>query len=166
MLFELNQKCKIEHVNTRRGKNDDSPVAIDIKFSVEDMPAKIAAAAFRAEKEKDVMESFFTNDKEKDKKFLGIGHIPIDEQWEAKHKIKISSLTSMRCTKLWKIKLKPRAKGLFDAEFQVTIEDPPQNYIDAVAKKINDFVQVKLEQDCELDLPVKKDSPEQAELPA
>jgi hypothetical protein len=155
--FEIGQQCVIEHVNVRRGKNDESEVAIDIKFSVEDLPAKAAAAALRAEHVKEVIAAFFSDGKDQEKRFLGIGAIPIDEQWEGKHKIKISSLVSMRVLKLWKVKLRPRAKGLFDGEFQVTVEQPPQNYIEAVADKLHRSVQVKLEQDVrELDLKVKK----------
>jgi len=148
-MFEISKKCTIAHVNTRRGKQDTSPVAIDIKIKAEDVSAAVAATALRADKTKEVSDAFF---KGEEQRFLGIGEIVIDEAWEGKHKLKIMSLPAMRCAKLWKIRVHPRAKGLFDVTFQVTIEEPPQNYIDAIARKINDTAMINLEQDAELDL--------------
>lgn len=174
-MFEINQQCVIEHVNVRRGKNDESEVAIDIKFSVEDLPAKAAAAALLADSVEDVIAAFFGTDADQNKRFLGMGSVPIDEESEGKHQIKISSLSRMRVVKLAKVKLLPRAKGLFDAEFRVTVEQPPENYIEAVADKIHRSVNVRLEQDVrELELAqpaadkrpgkVKKSEPHQATL--
>jgi hypothetical protein len=164
-MFEINQQCVIEHVNVRRGKNEESEVAIDIKFSIEDLPAAAAAGALLAEGgAKEIVAAFFADDKDKNKRFLGMGSVPIAQQWEGKHMLKISSLPKMRCLKVWKIKLKPRAKGLFDGEFQVTVEQPTDGYIEAVADKIHRSVKVVMEQDGELDLKPAKDEPQQGKL--
>lgn len=151
-MFELKKQCLIEHVNVRRPNNDESPVAVDIKISVEDLPVKAAAFVLRAENEKDVLAAFFSEDAEQNKRFLGLSEIPIDEAWEGRHQIKVSSLAKLRVTKLFNIKLTPRAKGLFDAVFTATVEDPPENYIDALSKRLHTSTSVLLEQEPELDL--------------
>jgi len=151
--FEIAQQCLLTHLNTRRGNNDESPVAVDIDFTIEDLPAKAVAAALRTDVA-DVIRAFFADDEEQNRRFLGIGSIPLDEEWEGKHQVKISSLAKLRCAKLRKIKFRPIAKGLFEGSFQVTIEEPPAGVLEALAQKINKSVQVKLEQDvAELDLP-------------
>lgn len=153
-MFELKQQCVIEHLNVRRGKNDESEVAIDIKLSCEDIPAKAIAGVLRAVNAEEVEKSFFADDEDRNRRFLGIGAIALEEEWEGKHMIKISSLSRMRVVKLAKVKLTPRAKGLFDAVFRVTVEQPPENFIEAIADKIHRSVNVHLEQDVrELDLP-------------
>ena len=151
-MFELKKQCVIEHVNVRRPSNDESPVAVDIKISVEDLPAKAAAFVLRAEKVEDVLAAFFSDDADQNKRFLGLSEIPIDESWEGRHQIKISSLAKLRVTKLFNIKLNPRAKGLFDVTFTATVEEPPENYIDALSKRLHTSTQVLLEQEPELDL--------------
>lgn len=165
-MFELKQQCVIEHVNVRRGKNDESEVAVDIKFSVEDLPAKAVAGILRAVDADEVEKSFFADDADGNRRFLGMGQITIDEEWEGKHMVKISSLSRMRVVKLAKIKLTPRAKGLFDGVFRITVEQPPENFIEAVADKINRSVNVHLEQDVrELDLPPGEKPGEAAKKP-
>ncbi len=158
-MFEISQQCVIEHVNVRRGKNDESEVAIDIKFSAEDVPAKVVAYALRADKVSEVTAAFFADDKEKNKRFLGMGWIPIDEEWEGKHQIKISSLPRLLVVKLAKIKAYPRGGGNFDLEFRITVEQPPENYIEAIADKIHRSApQVNLTQTEELDLKPQKET--------
>jgi hypothetical protein len=153
--LELNLQCVIEHVNVRRGKNDESEVAIDIDLSCEDVPTSFAAGALRVS-EDEINDSFF--DAEGNPKFLGIGSLPVDEQWEGKHQVKISSLSRMRVTKLRKIKLKPRGGKKWDVGLQVQIEQPPENYIESIADKLHRSANVRLEHDNrELDLP-KQDS--------
>jgi hypothetical protein len=111
----------------RRGKNDDSrSLLVHIKFSVEDSAGEVRSAALRAESVEEVIAAFFGSDEDQNKRFLGMGAVPIDEEWEGKHMIKISSLSKMRVVKLAKVKLLPRAKGLFDAEFRITVEQPPE----------------------------------------
>lgn len=56
--LELNLQCVIEHVNVRRGKNDESEVAIDIDLSCEDVPTSFAAGALRVS-EDEINDSFF-----------------------------------------------------------------------------------------------------------
>jgi hypothetical protein len=92
-VFELKKQCLIEHVNARRPSNDDSPVAVDIKISVEDLPAKAAAFVLRADK---------------------------------------------------------------------VVEDPPENYIDALSKRLHTSTSVLLEQEPELDLKQPTDKPGEA----
>lgn len=151
-MFEFKKQAMVEHVSQTKGSNDDSPVLVHIKISVEDLPAKAAAFALRAESEAEVIAAFFSNDADQNKRFLGLNEIPIDEAWEGRHQIKVSSLAKLRVTKLFNIKLTPRAKGLFDAVFTATVEDPPENYIDAVSKRMHSLTSVLLEQEPELDL--------------
>jgi len=166
MSFEINQQCVIEHVNVRRGKNDESEVAIDIKLSCEDIPAKAIAGILRAANDEEVIKSFFGDDADQNKRFLGIGALSVEEEFEGKHMIKISSLSKMRVLKLAKIKLTPRAKGLFDGVFRITVEQPPQNFIEAVAEKIHRSVNVRLEQDVqELDFKPSDKPAEEAKKP-
>ena len=150
-MFELNQQCVIEHVNVRRGKNDESEVAVDIKFSVEDVPAKAVAGVLCASSPQAVEAAFFDGD---EKRFLGIGNLAIEEEFEGKHMIRISGLSRLRVLKLARIRLTPRAKGMFDGMFRVTIEQPPQNFIESIADKIHRSVSVHLEQDVR-ELPLK-----------
>ena len=164
-MFELSKQATIEHVNVRRPSNDDSPVAIDIKISVEDLPTKAAAFVLRANKVEDVLTAFFEPEGDQEKKFLGLSEIPIEESWEGRHQVKISSLAKLRVTKLFKIVLTPRAKGLFDASFTVTVEDPPENYIDALSKRLHTSTSVKLEQEPELDLKQPEKPGEAAKSP-
>jgi hypothetical protein len=161
-MFELKKQCLIEHVNVRRPSNDDSPVAVDIKISVDDLPAKAAAFVLRADNVEDVTNAFFANDEDQNKRFLGLSEIPIDESWEGRHQIKVSSLAKLRVVKLFNIKLTPRAKGLFNAVFTATVEDPPENYIDALSKRLHTSTSVLLEQDPELDLKQPTDKPGEA----
>jgi hypothetical protein len=154
--LELTLQCVVEHVNVRRGKNDESEVALDIDFSCEDVPTSFAAGALRVT-EKDINDSFF--DEKGDPKFLGIGPINIDEQWEGKHQVKISSLARMRVSRLRKISMKPRAGRKWDVSLQVQVEQPPDNYIETVAEKLHRSAAVKLEHDNrELDLPKQDDA--------
>jgi hypothetical protein len=74
----------------------------------------------------------------------------------------VSSLAKLRVVKLFNIKLTPRAKGLFDAVFTATVEDPPENYIDALSKRLHTSTSVLLEQEPELDLKQPKDKPGEA----
>jgi hypothetical protein len=158
-MFELKKQCMIEHVSQTKGSNDDSALLVHIKISVEDLPANAAAFVLRAENVEDVTAAFFTNDADQNKRFLGLSEIPIDESWEGRHQIKISSLAKLRVIKLFNIKLTPRAKGLFDAVFTATVENPPDNYLDAVSKRMHSSTSVLLEQEPELDLKQPKDKP-------
>jgi hypothetical protein len=157
MLFEFQKQCTVEHVNVRRGTNEESKVAVDVKLSVEDLSAKCAGAVLRANSEEEVLDAFFANDEDQNMRFLGLTSIPIDEFWEGQHQIKISNGGKLRVAKLHKVILAPRAKGLFSCSFTVTIEDPPENFLEQIAKKLHTSCAVKLEQEAELDLKKPQD---------
>lgn len=153
MLFEFQKQCTVEHVNVRRGTNEESKVAVDVKLSVEDLSAKCAGAVLRSNTEEEIMDAFFSQDGEP--RFLGLTSIPIDEFWEGQHQIKISGGGKLRVAKLHKVLLAPRAKGLFSCSFTVTIEEPPENFIEQIANKLHTSCAVKLEQEQDLGLKQK-----------
>lgn len=152
-MFEFSTQATIEHVNVRRGPHEDSKVAVDVKLGVENLPTRCAAAVLRADKVSEVDESFF--DDKGEARIIGLTEIPISESWEGAHWVKISTLAKMRVDKLHKVVLSPRAKGLFDATLTVTVEDPPEGYVDALSKKLHTSCPVKLEQEVQ-ELPLKQ----------
>ena len=150
MQFEIDQQCTIENINNRRGKNDESVVALDIKFSVETLSAEAVAGALAARSAGEVEQSFFAADKPR---FAGMDVIPIDREFLGKHMIQIDDLENMRCTKLWKIRVLPLVSGSFGAEFQVTVEDPSKDFLHKVSNLNHRTVHIKLVQDVrELDI--------------
>jgi hypothetical protein len=146
---------RVEHVNVRRGTNEESKVAVDVKLSVEDLSAKCAGAVLRSNTEEEILDAFFTSDDDQGPRFLGLTSIPIDEFWEGQHQIKISGGGKLRVAKLHKVLLAPRAKGLFSCSFTVTIEEPPENFIEQIANKLHTSCAVKLEQEQDLGLQQK-----------
>jgi len=143
-MFEINQQCVIEHVNVRRGKNEDSEVAIDIKFSCEEMPGKAVAAALRAASVKEVDDAFFAGASER--RFVGLSELPLNCDFEGKHEIRISGMKGMNVSRLWKVKITPRRKGSYDALFQVTVQPDTENFIERIAESLHCSVAVQLKQ--------------------
>lgn len=143
-MFELKAQCNIEHVNVRRGKNDESPVAVDIKLSIDALPVNCATAALAANGDGEVQQSFFRG---AEPRYPGMDVIPIDREYEGKHMVKFNELENMRVVKLFKIRLLPLTEGRFSAEFTVTIEEPTAKWLHAMAKHNNKTVDVDLQQD-------------------
>jgi hypothetical protein len=153
MLFELTGLATIAHINIRRAGEEDGEVSVDVKFSVGDVPASAAAAAMGAESASAVTDSLFYpdhEDAERPARFLALAGIACTAQWRGKHTLKLSGVESVRADKVGKVTLIPRAAGMFDATFSVSIDSPPHGYIEALSGMLQDSTKITLEQDPEL----------------
>jgi len=156
MPFQVTGISTIKHLNIRRGTSDDATVSIDIKFEMEDVPVAAAAAALGAESPADVELALFrpvSIDAERNARFMGVKYIRCSASWEEKHALTIKGLRTVRASRVGKIEINPRHAGRFDAVFTVSIERPPQGYVELLAEMLSGRADITLEHDAELDFP-------------
>lgn len=160
MPFEFAGHADIKGINIRKGSADDSQVSVDIKLAVDDIPLGTAAAALGAEDPEDLKRALFRSvaeDAEESARFFGIDGISSVAAWEDRHAITIAGFRRLRAHKVGKISVVPTCCGRFSAAMQVTIQQPPSGFVEALAEHINSVVEVRLEHDQELPLPVERD---------
>ena len=159
MPFNLSGRAEIAHLNIRKGASDESSVSLDIKLKIEDVPSATAAAALGADSSADVEAALFrpvSQDADRNARFLGLKGIACDASWEDKHAVTIKGFRKVRVHRVSKIELKPRAAGKFDLVLQITIEQPPQGYVEQLAEYLNATLAIELEHDAELPMGAPK----------
>lgn len=169
MPFNITGRAEIVHLNIRKGSSDSAQVSLDIKLKVEDVPAATAAAALGADSPADVEAAMFrpvSQDADRNARFLGLKAISCEASWEDKHAVTITGFRKVRVHRVGKIELKPRAAGKFDMAFQITIEQPPQGYVEQLAEYLNTSLQIELEHDTELPLGAPQPTTPAANPPA
>lgn len=155
MPFNITGRAEIAHLNIRKGSSDESQVSLDIKLKIEDVPAATAAAALGADSPADVEAAMFrpvSQDADRNARFLGLKAISCEASWEDKHAVTIKGFRKVRVHRVGKVELKPRAAGKFDVSLQLTIEQPPQGYVEQLAEYLNASLPIELEHDAELPL--------------
>lgn len=155
MAFNFNGRAELVDLRPHRGKSDDADVQLDMKFKASDVSAEAAAAVLGADDGAAVVAGLFRSvavDADQNTAFPSIKGIQADCNFENRHAITVAGLRRVRCTRVGKISIKPRAKGLSDMTFSVTIEKPPANFVELMAEHLNEVVKVNLEQEAELPL--------------
>lgn len=155
MTFSFTGQASPKKIDVKRGESDEANVVINIKFHAEDFPAAAVAAALGADDAGVVDAAFFrplSQDADRNTKFLGLKWIQCETTWKARHAIAVNGLRKLRVDSVGAVLVKPRANGRFDARFSVTITNPPDNYIELLAERINRPTKVTLEQEAELPL--------------
>ena len=153
MPFNPKGKAQIQNIAIKRGTADDATVSLYIDFKMEDMPATVVASALGAEDPADVVRSLFrpiSQDAEQNSKFMGLHSINCSAIWEDKHAIKIHGLCPVRVHKVNKVVVVPRGFAKFDGRFSVTIQQPPQGFVENLAEHLNTELDIDLEHDAEL----------------
>jgi hypothetical protein len=133
---------------------------VDLHFECETLTSEAAftALGYPANKDAedpyaDVRGAFFQSlsvDADQNRRFRGLKYIQTDFAHENKHAITVSGLRKLRVYKLSNVRLVPARAGQFSCAFRVTLEHPPESYIDALSNKINSLVKVRLDQDGDL----------------
>lgn len=153
MPFNPKGKAQIQNITIKRGTADDATVSLYIDFKMEDMSATVVASALGAEDPADVVRSLFrpvSEDAERNSKFMGLRSIDCSAVWEDKHAISISGLRTVRVHKVSKVNLVPRGFAMFDGRFSITIQQPPQGFVENLAEHLNTELEINLEHDAEL----------------
>lgn len=155
MPFNFNGRAELVDLRPHRGKSDDAEVQLDMKFKAVDVSAEAAAAVLGADDGASVVAGLFRSvavDADQNTAFPSIKGIQADCNFENRHAITVAGLRRVRCARVGKISIKPRAKGLSDMTFSVTVEAPPQNFVELLAEHLNEVIKVNLEQEAELPL--------------
>lgn len=153
MPFNPKGKAQINGITIKRGTADDATVSVYIDFKMEDVPATVVASALGAEDPADVERSLFrpvSEDADRNSKFMGLRSLDCSASWEDKHAISISGLRTVRVHKVGKVVLVPRGFAKFDARFSITIQQPPQGFVENLAEHLNTELEINLEHDAEL----------------
>lgn len=153
MPFNVSGVAHVLKIDPKKGTSDDAHVSIAVKLKVEDVPAASITAALGAESAQDIETAFFrpkSVDADQNSRFLGLKHISCEASWEGKHTIEFQGFRGVRTAKVGGIQIRPRGYCKCDVVFVVTIEQPPQGFMEQLAEYLNDQIRIDLEHDREL----------------
>jgi hypothetical protein len=149
--FDIRKAKAVVTAVAPRAASEESDLVVAVSIDLSDISLESVAGALRCDPE-DVAELF--QPKERDdaeaSRFPNLKHMVCTEGWKRKHEVKIGTSKKLRVMSITGIQIRPRGKGLCDMSLVVTIEQPPEGYVEEMADKLRhscwfDMVQVEAE---------------------
>lgn len=154
MGFNIDQYAKITNLNIRREHHgDDTAVAIDVHIEIENMKVTAAAPLFGAQGAaavKQLKASFW--DKDGDPHWPAVTQIKLMTEFEAGHRLrKIAGLAESAVIDSMKgFAVLPRGHHEMNVRFKLSIVEPTEALVDAVAHGLGDHNPLRIEADPDL----------------
>lgn len=150
MPFNFSGNGEIVGINIRRGNADDSDVTVDLKLTMTNVPVLSVASILGTENTDRILSSFFDDDRDENRLFFNVDHLVCNAKFKEKHTLGLAHTSKVRVDKLNKFKIYPVAGSLFNVDSTAQISNPPANYIEVLAERMNMECAISLEQDAEL----------------
>lgn len=154
-MFGFDGAATLRSSKSDRGSSEDAKVVMTLKFEGSGLKADAAARVLGADNGAALLQALFrerSRDPDENSRFTGIAWIESIAKIDEKHSLQIEDLPKVRVSRLYGIRVKPRAAGMCDLRFTATVHEPPDAFIDGVTKLIKREVDIDLTPDEELPL--------------
>lgn len=149
--FKVDGQATIKHLNIRKqggGEDEEKQIAVDIKFSMEAVGASALLPLLGVESLDEIDTVFWAPGNDDNARFSGITKI---ESWAEFSNVDMHIFgRKVRLESCGKFSFVPKGGMTADLTFQVSVLEPDEELIQALAHALSDDVKVKIEAQPEL----------------
>jgi hypothetical protein len=136
MSFELDDhSCVLTKINPRKAKDH---TYLDLNYETEHVSPEVLSTIC-GNQFQEIQDALWENGEDKNPRFLAIEDIKIWTSFSDGYKVKFKSArTAIEIEKVGKFHFKPRAGGMADLKFQMTIRNPSERLIAWLMESLSD----------------------------